>query len=858
MKACRLAAASLVALASIAAHTQTKPSPAVQAGYGRLPLSFEANQGQTDPQVKFTSRGQGYALFLTDSAAVLSLSKPEPGTKPGAPFKPGVGLSGTAMRTPQVPDLRPGSGTQSPGLNQTKTDVVRMELVGAAPNSQAAGAEQLPGKANYFLGNDPAKWHSNVPTYAKVRYSAVYPGVDLVYYGSQRQLEYDFILAPGADPKPIQLRFAGAEKLKLNADGDLAVTAKNGEIAFHKPVVYQRESGVASQPANGSVEGRDPVQGKFVLLANNTVGFQLGNYDHSRELVIDPHLAYSTYLGGSGLDRSRCIAVDNAGNAYVAGSTSSSDFPVTSGVFQTTTKSDFTGFVTKINPAGSALVYSTYLGGNNVDFLAAIAVDGSGNAYVGGYTQSPDFPVTPGAFQTNFSETRIPFLSKLNPTGSALIYSTFLGGSDSDYIGGLAINATGEVYVTGGSYSTDFPITPGAFLGIKAADSEVCFVTRFNAEGSALVYSTFLTSKINSTCTGIAVDGFNKAYVTGSSPSQNFPVTPGAFQTVPPGWINAFVTKLNPAGSRLEYSTYLGGKGVSMATGIALDPARNAYVFGFTGSTDFPVTKGAYDTTISDPLPADNFVTKLDPTGSFLVYSTFFRNPNIDSTISSIAVDGAGHAFLAGFTLSSTFPVISGAAQRLYRGNDDAFLTELSVDGSALGYSTYFGGTGDDYAAAVAVDSAGSAYLLGNTDSDNLIVTPGVYQPRYNGQFGECCLVGNAFIAKFAFSNATLTSTQVSTSSSSEPSGTAVTFTATVAPVSGTWTPTGDVSFRIDGAPYIHVTLDSSGHASYSTDTLTAGQHTITAAYLGTPHYHLAPDGYAPSSASLLQTITAE
>ena len=178
--------------------------------------------------------------------------------------------------------------------------------------------------------------------------------------------------------------------------------------------------------------------------------------------------------------------------------------------------------------------------------------------------------------------------------------------------------------------------------------------------------------------------------------------------------------------------------------------------------------------------------------------------------------------------------------------------------GSALGYSTYFGGTGDDYAAAVAVDSAGSAYLLGNTDSDNLIVTPGVYQPRYNGQFGECCLVGNAFIAKFAFSNATLTSTQVSTSSSSEPSGTAVTFTATVAPVSGTWTPTGDVSFRIDGAPYIHVTLDSSGHASYSTDTLTAGQHTITAAYLGTPHYDLAPDGYGPSSASLVETITAE
>ncbi len=399
------------------ASATTGQLSALNSAYGKLPLSFEANQGQSDPRVRFTSRGNGYALFLTDKEAVLALTKRDAADKK-LDQKAGPGK----------PSLSPAKDAR---LNLAKTDVVRMELAGASHGLRVSGAEQLPGRANYFIGNDPAKWHSNIPTYGKVRYSGVYPGVDLVYYGNQQQLEYDFVVAPGASPKPVRLRFAGAEKLQLNADGDLKVVARNGEIAFHKPVVYQIKEG-----------RRQPVQGRFAVLAKNTVGFALGSYDQSRELVIDPTLAYSTYLGGSGKDGAGAIAVDGEGHAYVAGAATSSDFPVTGGAFKKTNNSFlFTAFVTKLNLAGSALDYSTYLGGsggnyslrNFGDEASGIAVDASGHAYVAGATYSTDFPVTSGAFQTvnkaAANDESNAFVTKLNTTGSALDYSTYLGGS---------------------------------------------------------------------------------------------------------------------------------------------------------------------------------------------------------------------------------------------------------------------------------------------------------------------------------------------------------------------------------------------------------------------------------------------
>jgi hypothetical protein len=336
-----------------------KQTLALAAGYGKLPLSFEANRGQSDPQVKFLSRGQGYSLFLTDSEAVLALSKGD------------VGKAGAA-----------------------KTDVVRMEFAGANRGLRVDGKEQLPGKVNYFLGNDPVKWHSDVPTYAKVNYDDIYPGINLAYYGNQRQLEYDFLISPGADPKAIRLRFAGAEKVSIDKAGDLTVAAGNGEITFHKPVIYQVAEG-----------RREPIEGNFALRAGKTVGFTLGNYDHSRELTIDPVLAYSTYFGGNFEDTITGFAVDAQGSAYIAGTVSSTNFPLTPSAYQKTDGFN-SNYVAKLNPAGSALVYSTYLGTqpSDVEYPAsiAIAVDSSGNAYLAGTTYALDFPVTVGAYHAVF------------------------------------------------------------------------------------------------------------------------------------------------------------------------------------------------------------------------------------------------------------------------------------------------------------------------------------------------------------------------------------------------------------------------------------------------------------------------
>jgi hypothetical protein len=342
----RYRAASLIAalLLPVGMQGQSASGPsAASARYGKLPLTFEANHGQSNPQVKFLARGHGYSLFLTGQSAVLALHKDE--------------TSGAKQNL--LNDRRLSQAAAKP----VKTDVVRMELLGSAQNAEVAGAEQLPGRANYFIGNDPANWHADVPTYAKVRYTGVYPGVDLVYYGNQHQLEYDFIVAAGADPQPVRLHFTGARKLSLNADGDLEAVGGNGEIAFRKPEIYQMKDGK-----------RQSVEGRFRLMSGNRVGFTVGRYDHSRELVIDPTLVYSTYLGGSGSpyatlpvyagDVGLAIAVDGEGNAYVTGKAWSGDFPVTAKAFQKGKAGLYNAFVTKINPAGTEILYSTYLGGS--------------------------------------------------------------------------------------------------------------------------------------------------------------------------------------------------------------------------------------------------------------------------------------------------------------------------------------------------------------------------------------------------------------------------------------------------------------------------------------------------------------
>ncbi len=840
------------AVVPVAPHSiQASPNRAAQArlieSYGKLPLSFEENQGQTAAEVKFLSRGRGYTLFLTGDEAVFSLasasqkSKGESQKADVAQRQPSdVAALSRLLEPPALFNLQSSVAnhqsaieTPAPNTQHLAPDVIRLKVVGANPRAKVIGVDELPGKSNYFMGNDPKKWRTNVPTYAKVRYKNVYPGIDLVYYGNAGRLEYDFFVAPGANPNLVRLNFEHAKGIRLdNASGDLVLNSAGGEVRFHKPDVYQ---------AMGHGKRTKNVEGNFVLSGKNQVAFQLAAYDSKEALVIDPVLSYSTYLGGSGYDAGGGIAVDSSGNAYIAGTTASSNFPTTSGAFQTTFKGGAfpfhvpaDAFVTKLNPTGTALVYTTYLGGTGGESGGGVAVDSAGNAYVTGGTDSTDFPVTAGAFQTTFGGSGFTgccqpgdaFVTKLNPAGSALVYSTFLGGSGWEVGHSIAIDGLGNAYVAGETHSTNFPVTAGAFQ-TSFRGSYGCggntnsgFATKLNPSGTGVVYSTYLGGGGFDSALGIAVDSAGNAYVTGHTTSNDFPTTSGAFQTSPAnafcGGDDAFVTKLNATGGGV-YSTYLGGSGLEVGVGIAVDAAGNAYVSGYTSSTNFPTTPGSFQTTFGGI--RDAFVTKLNPTGTGLAYSTFLGGSG-DDFGQAIAIDAAGHAYVTGGTNSSNFPT-SNPIQATLAGGYDAFLTKLDAAGTGLVYSTYLGGSGDDASGAIALDALPNpnAYVAGGTGSTNFPTTPGAFQTTFGG-------VNDAFLAKISqFSPTTTTLT-----SSANPSvfGQSVTFTATVSATGAT----GTVTFQ-DGATALGTATLTSGQATFITSSLSVGSHSVTATYGG-------------------------
>jgi hypothetical protein len=659
----------------------------------------------------------------------------------------------------QAPDGKRGRRTNfliENRQSKIENQVVRLRLVGAMPDAAVTGSEELPGKANYFIGNDPKKWRTNVPTYEKVRYHNVYPGVDLEYYGNQGgQLEYDFIVAPGADPSAIMLGVGpvGESPLRIDADGDLEIAAKGGEIRFHKPQVYQTEAGSSLVTRHSSL-----VDGRFVLDARNRIRFALGPYDHTKSLIIDPELVYSTCLGATG-DQVNGIALDSSGNVYVTGTTYSYDFP-TVDPFQATNKSTTgsagqepsTAFVAKLNSAGSALVYSTYLGGSAQDGSNAIAVDSAGSAYVTGWTCSSDFP-TALPLQASLKGACDPFVTKFNPSGTSLVYSTYLGGSggpvtgtgygDSDTGAGIAVDSSGSAYVTGGTESSDFPTANPLQPGLKGYEN--VFVSKLNPSGSALVYSTYLGGSSEDYGAGIAVDSSGNAYLTGAASSPDFP-TVNPIQTYQSkiGVANAFVAKLNPGGSALIYSTYLGGSGSPIpydgnsqscgdeGLGIAVDSTGVAYVTGSTCSSDFP-TVNPIQTYQSKYIAPNAFVAKLNSAGSALIYSTFLGgsgcrtqdNPQAGDEGLGIAIESTGVAYVAGSTCSTDFPTVNaiqasnnntginstGNPTNPYTG----FVACLTATGSALAYSTYLGGTSLAQASAIAVDSSGNAHVGGGS-----------------------------------------------------------------------------------------------------------------------------------------------
>ncbi|MBM3493786.1 MAG: hypothetical protein FJX72_05610 [Armatimonadetes bacterium] len=715
-------------------------APLHQTGDRRVPLygvrglhmAFEANTGRYDRRVRFVTRMRGATVFITNTEAVMVLHGSQ--RRSEAP-KAGRG----SLRT-----LASSSGERA-----ATTHVLRMKLVGANPKAVAKGLERQPGIVNYLIGNDPGQWRTRIPTYAKAKLAGAYPGVDVVYYATERPaaskrsyaslqaagsdrslsalgsqpsaLEYDFILRPGAIPERIQLAFEGADRVRV-ANGDLILSTPAGDVRMKRPYAYQTINGKRVQVACDYA---------LDLSRPHGASFRLARYDASLPLVVDPVIEYSTYLGAESYVST--IAVDGSGAAYLGGDTTAPSFPTTSGAYDTTFNGDQDIFITKLNADGSALVYSTFIGGAGTEHVGDIAVDPTGALYVVGYTHSADFPTTAGAYDRtiNGSDSDAMVL-KLDATGSALIYSTYLGGSKGAIASGVAVDSTGAAYVAGITWSTDFPTTAGAFDRTYNGGFQDVFVTKLNADGSSLVYSTYIGGANDDNCYGIAIDASGAAYVAGETSSSDYPTTAGAYdRTYNGGDRDAFITKLDATGSALVYSTFMGGAGSDGDTDLTLDHTGAVYLVGNTTSADYPTTPGAYCTTFSGGY-YDVFVTKLSPDGSAVVFSTFLGGANIDQSY-GIVVDDAGSTHIVGQTLSAGYPTTPGALDTTLSGSTDGFISTLSSDGSALLYSSFIGGAGDDACFGIAVDANGALYVVGATGSADFVTTPGAYAPSLIG-----------------------------------------------------------------------------------------------------------------------------
>jgi uncharacterized repeat protein (TIGR01451 family) len=706
----------------------------------RLPLSFEQNVGQLDSRAKFSAHGAGYNLFLTSTGAVLELRHNRSKTFP-----------------------------KTPTQRHASSSVLAMNLVGANAQAIAKGVDELPGRINYFIGNDRSKWRTDVSTFRAVRYEAIYPGISLTYYGNQQELEYDFIVAPNADPQNIQLAFASTVRPRISAGGDLVLRAPAGEIRQRKPVVYQEIDGQ-----------RRFVAGRFVLISKQTAGFEIGPYDHTKELIIDPTLVYSTYLGGSGDDLGSSIAVDSNHNIYLAGTTNSTNFPLQGAAYSANAGlADI--FVTKIDAAGANILYSTYIGGSGQDRGDGLAIDTNGNAYVVGRVDSSsvNFPTTAGSFGPNYRGGDFDgVVFKLNAQGNALVYSGFLGGEENDSTEGVVVDAAGNAYVTGGTKSTAFPTTITGYQGTHAGDTDA-FLTKINSAGSGLVYSTYLGGSGTDRGSGVAIDSSGNAYVSGFTSASDFP-TESAFQNSFGGSFDAFVAKFDTNGSgvsSLIFCSYLGGTGDDKAYGIAIDSGgNNVYVSGQTSSSNFPLLAPAQPTFGGS---FDGFIAKISSAGT-KVYATYLGG-SADDRGSGVAVDAAGAAYVTGFTSSTNFPTVT-PLQLSNGGGFDAFVTKLNPAGSAFVYSTYLGGSGNESNTStgtstnpIALDATGNAYITGFTTSTNFPTATPLQSNNAGGQ--------DSFVVKIA---------------DATPSAD---FSISVAPASRTVLPGGSASYTVTVTP---------------------------------------------------------
>ncbi|MFM1769082.1 MAG: hypothetical protein RJA22_1611 [Verrucomicrobiota bacterium] len=688
--------------------------------FGQVPLRFEENGGQSHPEARFLSRGRGYTLFLTGTEAILALRE-----------------RSSPPREPAGNPLRRNRGAKPANPHQVQ-NLLRIVPVGANPNPRLAGENLLPGETSYFQGNQQADWHTGLRSYARVRYGDLYPGIDLVYYGNQGQLEFDFEVAAGGDPGVIRVRFEGAERLELSAEGELLVHLPGGHIRWKAPVAYQQT------PA-----GRREVDCAFVTEGQGEVTFRLGAHDPRWPLTIDPLLTYSTYLGGADQDLAQSIAVDRLGQVYVTGQTDSLNFP-TNRAFRGTNAGNAEVFVTKLNASGSALVYSTFLGGARADVAFGIAVDAGGNACVVGRTASANFP-TQNPVQSSLNGTNDDaFVVKLGTNGTNLIFSTYFGGGFNESAYGVAVDTgTNNIYVTGetaspstGNQGQRFPVL-NAFQPDHGGFTDA-FVAKFNATAATVTYASYLGGGDDDIGRAIAADASGAAYVCGEVLScdfgclQNFPVT-AALQAAYGGSLSdGFVAKINAAGTAKTWATYLGGTNTDMAFGIAVDAAANVYVAGATSSDNFPVTSNACQAVIGDGngFTADAFLVKIRSSGATLDYGTYLGGDIRDEAY-ALAVDAGGNAHLTGVTFSDDFPRKDAGVQGGFGGDFDAFAAMINpalAGSNSLIYSTYLGGPRGEAGNGVCVDTNGNVYVAGQTLGTNTFTPrPGAPQSTYGG-----------------------------------------------------------------------------------------------------------------------------
>jgi hypothetical protein len=777
----RSAAAACVLLLFFAGSARATVGSDVRAVFESLPLAFEANTGKFDKRVKFIARTPGKTLFVVPEGMVFVLDQSS------------------------APD--------------TVQAILRMEFWGAARKGIFQGVDRLAAKTNYFSEGVAI---TDVPNFARVQQQGVYGGIDVIYYGNQGRLEYDFIVSPGADPARIRLRLSGQKAAHLSRAGDLVLQTVAGELVMKKPMAYQDDDGA-----------RKEIGARYVLKGNE-VSFALASYDRSRALVIDPLLVYSTFIGGSGDDRANAIALDSAGNIYIAGQTDSTDFPRVN-AFQTKKAGVPDAFVTKLNAAGSAIVYSTYLGGKTGGAIArGIAVDGTGSAYVTGYTYPASYPTTSGAYRTSGGSSNAGFVTKLAPLGNALAYSTYIPSGEA---WAIALDPTGSALVTGQA-TTAFETTAGAVQPNPGGGLFDAYVLRLNPAGTAALYATRLGGLDDDTGHGIALDAAGHAYVAGQTRSSDFP-TLNAYQPLRGGEIDAFVAKIDPTGASVVYSTYLGGSLRDWANAIAVDAQGNAHMAGTTYSLDFPVLRAFQPSkALANASVNQAFIAKLDASGQSLAYSSYLGGQSCvapggtsclpagnDETALAIAVDAAGIAYIAGQARSVTFPQVEPiqTVPSIY-GQPRPFVAKVREESTAtLLYSVALGEkdstrSGVGRASGIALDAAGNVLVAGAV-VNAFPITPGALQYF----LPSCC---NAKIVVFKFGLGAFP-TSLGVSNAQPTSADPLTLTAFV--TGGT--SNGEVNFRSNGNVIATVPV-SEGRATFTT-TLAAGVHELTAVYTG-------------------------